>query len=111
MTMEEVFARLGQQNDVIIGLLARLVWSPEKIADMVTHGKRNPDAYRQVYNALDGATTGKALASMAGVTPPAISYLLKTWEARDHHKSWHGHTAEIQTADDDCKGNRKKGER
>jgi hypothetical protein len=80
MTTEEALANLQRQNDVIIALLARLVWTPEKIADTVTRGKRNPSAYLKVYNSLDGVITGKALASMAKVTPPAISYLLKTWE-------------------------------
>jgi hypothetical protein len=80
MTTDEALTSLQRQNDVIIALLARLVWSPEKIVEIVTRGKRNPDAYRQVYNSLDGATTGKALAAMAKVTAPAISYLLRTWE-------------------------------
>lgn len=79
MTTDQVFASIQQQNEIIISLLARLVWTPEKIAAIVTGGKRNPDAYRTVYNALDGEKTGIQLAAMAGVTQPAISYTLQSW--------------------------------
>jgi hypothetical protein len=71
---------LERQNGVTIGLLARLVWTPERLVDIVTGGKRNPKAYRRVYNALDGVRTAQSLASMAGVTPRAISYVLRAWE-------------------------------
>jgi hypothetical protein len=76
----EPLTNIQRQNGVIIGLLARLVWTPEKLAEIVTRGKRNPEAYRRVYNALDGVTTGRSLASIAGVTPAAISYVLQAWE-------------------------------
>jgi len=77
---DDALANVQRQNDVIISLLARLVWTPEKLAEIVTRGKRNPDAYRRVYNALDGERTGQSLASLAGVTPQAISYVLQVWE-------------------------------
>ena len=82
MTSEQQFDLLiakieviERQNEAIIGLLARLVWKPDDIAEIVSKGKRNPTAYRKVYNSLDGEKTGKALALQAGVTPAAISYL------------------------------------
>lgn len=31
MTTDEVFAVIRQQNEIIIALLARLVWTPEKL--------------------------------------------------------------------------------
>ena len=64
---DEVFTSIQQQNEIIISLLARLVWTLEKIVAIVAGGKRNPDAYVTVYNNLDGTKTGKELAAMAGV--------------------------------------------
>lgn len=80
MTNDADFSTLVQQNEVIIGLLARLVWKPEELAEIVKYGKRNPDAYVSVYNALDGKKTGKQLAEIAGVTQQAISLVLQTWQ-------------------------------
>jgi hypothetical protein len=79
MNADQVFARIEQQNEIIVSLLARLVWSPEKIVAIVTGGKRNPDAYRTVYNALDGEKTGMQLAAIAGVTQPTMSVMLQSW--------------------------------
>jgi hypothetical protein len=79
MTTDEVFASILQQNEVIITLLARLVWTPEKLAEVVTERKKNPDAYVSVYNALDGVKTGKQLGEIAGVTQQSISAVLQTW--------------------------------
>jgi hypothetical protein len=79
MTTEEVLASILQQNEVIITLLARLVWTPEKLAAVVMANKRNPDAYVSVYNALDGGKTGVQLAALAGVTKQAISFVLQSW--------------------------------
>jgi hypothetical protein len=80
MTTDEVLANVQRQNEVIIGLLARLVWSPEKLAEIVSRGKRNPQAYLKVYISLDGARTGTHLASVAGVTQPAMAVALKAWQ-------------------------------
>jgi hypothetical protein len=79
MTTDQVFTSIQQQNEIIISLLARLVWTPEKIAAIVTGGKRNPEAYVSVYNALDGTKTGKELAVMAGVAQPTMSVMLQSW--------------------------------
>jgi len=79
MTTDEAFAGIQRQNEIIISLLARLVWTPEKIAAIVTGGKRNPDAYRTVYNSLDGEKTGRQLANLAEVTQQAISFTLQNW--------------------------------
>jgi biotin operon repressor len=80
MTNEQALATLIEQNEVIITLLSRLVWTPEKLAEIVAAGKRNPDEYLSVYNALDGDRTGKQLAEIAGVTRQAISAVLQTWQ-------------------------------
>jgi hypothetical protein len=79
MTTDQVFTNIQQQNEIIIGLLARLVWTPEKIVAIVTGGKRNPDAYRTVYNTLDGEKTGMQLAAIAGVAQPTMSVMLQAW--------------------------------
>ncbi len=79
MSQDETLTNIQRQNDLIIGLLARLVWTPEKLADIVSRGKRNPQAYRKVYNALDGIATGKHLASRASVSQPAMAVALKGW--------------------------------
>jgi hypothetical protein len=79
MSQDETLTNIQRQNDVIIGLLARLVWTPERLAEIVTRGKRNPQAYRRVYNALDGIVTGKYLALRAKVSQPAMAVALKAW--------------------------------
>jgi hypothetical protein len=79
MTTDEIFAAIQQQNEIIIGLLARLVWAPDKITGIVTNNKRNPEAYIRVYNALDGSKTGRQLASLADVAQPTMSVMLQSW--------------------------------
>ncbi len=79
MTSDEVFAAIQQQNDIIVSLLARLVWTPEKVTEIVTRNKRNPGAYVTVYNALDGSKTGIQLAALAKVAQPTMSVTLQSW--------------------------------
>ena len=79
MTTEELMNGIQRQNEIIISLLARLVWTPEKIGAIITSGKRNPAGYVTAYNALDGAKPGTQLAAIAGVTQPAMSTTLQAW--------------------------------
>jgi hypothetical protein len=82
MNTDEVFVSIRSQNDVIISLLARLVWKPEEITALViANKKKDPDAYITVYNELDGTggKTGKQLGAIAGVSQQAISSVLQTW--------------------------------
>lgn len=79
MSQEEILRNIERQNEIIIGLLARLVWTPEKLAEIVSRGKRNKGAYRKIYNLLDGNATGKDLAARAGVSQPVMSVALKAW--------------------------------
>ncbi len=79
MSQDTALTNIQRQNEMIIGLLARLVWTPEKLAEIVSRGKRNPQAYREAYNALDGNATGKRLASRANVSQPAMAVVLKAW--------------------------------
>lgn len=80
MTNGEAALTVERQNDVMITLLARLVWKPEELAELLSRGKRNPAAYLKVYNLLDGAKTGRQLAEAAGVTQQAMSFALQGWE-------------------------------
>ncbi len=80
MTTDEVFAVIRQQNETIIALLARLVWTPEKLVEMVmANRKKDPEGYVSVYNALDGEKTGKQLGEIVGVSQQAIAYVLAGW--------------------------------
>src|ERR1035441_1892364 len=80
MTTDEMLATLLQQNETMITLLARLVWTPEKLVEIVmANKKKDPEAYISVYNALDGEATGKQLGEIAGVTKQAISSVLQGW--------------------------------
>lgn len=80
MTTDEVFAVIRQQNETIIALLARVVWTPEKLVEMVmANRKKDPEGYVSVYNALDGEKTGKQLGEIAGVSQQAIAYVLAGW--------------------------------
>lgn len=87
MTTDEALATIAQQNktllfqnEMLITLIARLVWTPEKLVEMViANKKKDPEAYVTVYNALDGETTGKQLGEIAGVSKQAISSVLQGW--------------------------------
>jgi hypothetical protein len=74
---EEIIVR---QNDVMIGLLARTSPGTKTIRLIVTRGKRDPDAYVRLYNALDGALSVTECAKLAGVSPGTISPILRNWE-------------------------------
>jgi hypothetical protein len=79
MTTDEVFAVIRQQNEAIIALLARLVWTPEKLAAVVKSRKSDPEAYVRVYNAMDGEKTITELAEIARVKRPTMSAVLQLW--------------------------------
>jgi hypothetical protein len=79
MTNDEVFTRIQQQNEVIISLLARLAWTPEKITEIVIRNKRDPGAYVVAYNALDGFKSGTQIAGLAKVTQQTVSAVLQSW--------------------------------
>jgi hypothetical protein len=79
MTSDELLAAAQKQNEVMISLLARLVWTPEKITEIVVRGKRSAEAYVTAHNALDGSATVTQLASLAGVTKSTMSVTLQSW--------------------------------
>jgi DNA-binding MarR family transcriptional regulator len=72
--------KLERQNEVIIALLARSVLGVQAISQIVCAGKRNPEAYRKTYNALQGNTGVTEIAKLAGVSQPTMSVVLQSWE-------------------------------
>src|ERR1039457_5107498 len=80
MTNDETLASILQQNAMMISLLARLVWPPDKLVEMVmANKKKNPEASVTVYSALNGEKTGKQLGEIAGVSKQAVSGVLQGW--------------------------------
>ncbi len=87
MNTDEALTTLAQQNktlisqnETLISLIARLVWTPEKLVEIVmANKKKDPEAYVSVYNALDGEKTGKQLGEIAGVSQQAISAVISGW--------------------------------
>jgi hypothetical protein len=87
VTTDEALTSIAQQNktlisqnEMLISLIGRLVWTPEKLVELVmANKKKDPEAYVSVYNALDGEKTGKQLGEIAGVTQQAISNVLSGW--------------------------------
>lgn len=72
--------KLERQNVAIIALLARSTIGVPTISKIVCGGKRNPQAYLKVYNALDGTAGVTELAKLAGVSQPTMSVVLQSWE-------------------------------
>jgi hypothetical protein len=79
MTQDEVFTNIVETNQIMVSLLARLVWTPERLTEIVAANKRNPDAYIHAYNECDGEKTGTQLAAIAGVTQQSMSAALQGW--------------------------------
>ncbi len=81
MKMAENVSELARQYEVVISLLGRIAFPGDKVRDLVTRGKRNPEKYVQGYNACDGTKTVRDLAQVIGVQPPTLSPILAQWEA------------------------------
>lgn len=69
-----------RQNEAIIALLARSAIGVDTIYSLVCGGKRDPEAYRKVYNALEGISGVTDLAKLAGVRQQTMSEVLQSWE-------------------------------
>jgi hypothetical protein len=69
-----------RQNEAIIALLARSAIGVDTISGIVCGGKRNPEAYRKAYNALQGSSGVTEIAKLAGVSQPTMSVVLQSWE-------------------------------
>ncbi len=89
MTTDEALTIIAQQNktltsqnEMLIFLMARLVWKPEELVEIVMANKKkdkDPEAYVTVYNACDGRRTGTQLAEIAGVAQRTMSGVLQGW--------------------------------
>ena len=82
-----------KQLDILISLLARQDPGIEKVHEIVTRGKRDPDAYVRVYNTLDGTVGVTEAAKAAKVSQPNMTRVMQGWEAQgiiydigDEHK-------------------------
>jgi DNA-binding MarR family transcriptional regulator len=75
-----LLSEIEKQNDVIISLLGRMAFTPEKIADIVTKKKHNPEKYIKGYNACDGNHQVTELANIVGVKQPTLTPILQEWE-------------------------------
>lgn len=79
-TDEDALQTIVRQNEVIIALLARQEEGLRRIREAVTRGKRAPEAYVRLYNALNGTIGVSECAKIAKVTPGTVSVILKNWE-------------------------------
>ena len=77
---EEILRKLERQNEIIISLLGRMAFTPERINDIVVKLKQNPQGYIDAYNACDGNLNVNELAAIARVDQSTLSPVLKAWE-------------------------------
>ncbi|MEM3419685.1 MAG: hypothetical protein QXY18_01790 [Nitrososphaerota archaeon] len=77
---DEDIKKLIKQNEIIISLLGRIAFTPDKVREIVTAKKQNPDNYIKGYNACDGKHTLSQIAKIIGVTPGTLSPILAEWE-------------------------------
>lgn len=78
--MEVQLRKIIKQNEIIISLLGRLAFSEEKVRQIATARKQDPQGYIRGYNACDGNNTLSQIASVVGVTPGTLSPILSEWE-------------------------------
>ena len=71
----------NKQNQIIISLLARMVFGEEKLKQIITRGKRKPKDWVRGYNSCDGTKGVTAIAKIVGVKSPSATPILKNWEA------------------------------
>lgn len=76
----EIPKKLEKQNEIIISLLGRIAFTPEKIRDIVVKKKQNPQGYIDAYNACNGNHNVNELAVVAGVDQSTLSPILREWE-------------------------------
>jgi len=77
---EDIPKKLEKQNEVIISLLGRIAFTPEKVHDIVVKKKQNPQGYIAAFDACDGNHNVNELAVIAGVDQSTLSPILQEWE-------------------------------
>ena len=80
MSEEEYRKKIIRQNEIIISLLGRVAFTEEKVRQIVTKLKQNPEGYIRGYNACDGEHTVSQVANIVGVSQPMMTETLKKWE-------------------------------
>jgi len=78
--MSEDWKKIVKQNEIIISLLGRLAFNQDKIREIVTKKKQNPEKYVEGYNACDGNRNVNELAAIVGVKQGTLSPILQEWE-------------------------------
>ena len=78
--MNEVTKKLIRQNEIIISLLGRMAFTPDKVREIVTTKKQRPENYIKGHNACDGKHTLSEITTIIGVTPGTLSPILSEWE-------------------------------
>ena len=76
---DDVLKKIEKQNEVIISLLGRMAFTPERIKEIVTKKKKNPEKYVDGYNACDGNRNVNELAVIIGVDQSTLSPILQEW--------------------------------
>jgi DNA-binding MarR family transcriptional regulator len=77
---DEIIKKIEKQNEIVISLLGRIAFTPEKIREVVAKKKQNPQGYINAYNACDGNHNVNELAVVAGVDQSTLSPILREWE-------------------------------
>lgn len=71
---------MKKQNEVIISLLGRIAFTPDRIREIVVKKKQNPQGYVDGYNACDGNHKVNEIANIVGVKQSTLSPILQEWE-------------------------------
>jgi hypothetical protein len=73
---------ISKKDEMMISLLGRLVFPEDKLKNMITKNKRNPDAYLRGYNSCDGTRTVTEVAKVIGVNPSTLNPIINDWEVQ-----------------------------
>lgn len=73
---------ISKEDSVKISLLGRLAFPEEKLKEIITKSKRNPEAYIRGYNACDGKNTITEIAKIIGVTQSTLTPIFQDWETK-----------------------------
>jgi DNA-binding MarR family transcriptional regulator len=77
---DDTLKNIEKQNEIIISLLGRIAFTSDKIREIVTRKKQNPEKYVEGYNACDGNHRVTELANIVGVKQPTLTPILQEWE-------------------------------
>jgi len=68
------------KDQIMISLLGRLAYPEDRLKEIITRNKRNPNAYIRGYNSCDGKSNVSEIAKVIGVSQPTITPILKEWK-------------------------------